>query len=268
DLEKLADLYQLFSCKEGQKPENQNKNRSPAILPGDHCRPILMSVVDTQGCPGYINAVFVNSNSLDDVFLLTQLPMNETLEDFWSLVWDYKCTSIVLMHRSQDLREICPQFWPEKGEIRYGCFSVKKVSKSKAIGYTGTTLSMWKNEAHKSSLEVKLWKLDSWPKDRPVPENPSAFISLIGEAERCQQQETGSHILVTCSDGAARSGLFCAGSIVCDQIRSDGYLDVSQAVRDLKRRRVQLIPNAVQYSFCYTVAQSYLDSFETYGNFK
>ncbi|KAM4708196.1 receptor-type tyrosine-protein phosphatase epsilon-like [Discoglossus pictus] len=268
-VEKLSGLYRIYTCKEGQKPENESKNHNPYILPDDHCRPILMSRTDGQGNPGYINAVFVDSNSLKDVLIITQLPVKDTLADFWSLIWDYKCTSVIMMHGAEDLAQIALKFWPEKGETRYHDFSVKKISKGSAPGYTGTTLSLRnRNESPNSSLEVKLWQLDCWPQGHPVPNNPSALISLIGEAEKRRQKNTDSHILVTCCDGASRSGLFCAGTVICDQIRSDGCLDVSQAVRGLKRRRVQLIPTIDQYSFCYVLAQSYLDSFETYGNFK
>ena len=51
---------QLYSRKEGQKPENRNKNRYKNILPFDHTRVILR---DTDpGIPGsdYINANLIS----------------------------------------------------------------------------------------------------------------------------------------------------------------------------------------------------------------
>ncbi|XP_075118447.1 receptor-type tyrosine-protein phosphatase alpha-like [Leptodactylus fuscus] len=268
-LEKITELYQIYQCKEAKKTENQRKNRNSRILPGDHCRPILMSALTRHGTPGYINAVFVNSNSLDDVMVVTQLPMKETLEDFWSLVWDYNCTSVVMMHGAQDLQQIGSRFWPDKGVAHYGSFSVMANTKKSENGYRWTALSFWReNEPSDSSLDLKLWQLDSWPLNQELPQNPSDLITVIGEVEKSHQQTAGSHILVTCGDGASRSGLFCAGLILCDQIRSDGMVDVSQAVRSIRKRRCQFIPSKDQYSFCHVLAQSYLDSFETYGNFK
>ncbi|KAM5191977.1 receptor-type tyrosine-protein phosphatase T-like [Mantella aurantiaca] len=268
-LEKITELYRIHPCKEWKKLENQTKNRHPDILPGDHWRPILLSALTRHGTPGYINAVFVNSNSQDDAMIVTQLPMKQTLADFWALVWDYKCTAVVMMQGAQDLQKNGSRFWPEKGETAYGAFKVRTTAKYPGNGYTASTLSLRKsNEPSDGSLEVTLLQMDSWPLDRPLPEDPATLISLVGEAEKCQLQMSGSRTLVTCCDGAGRSGLFCAGVIICDQIRSDGCLDVSQAVRSLRRRRCQFIPNVEQYSFCYTLAHSYLDSFETYGNFK
>ncbi|KAM8960970.1 LOW QUALITY PROTEIN: receptor-type tyrosine-protein phosphatase epsilon-like [Pelodytes ibericus] len=269
DVQKLTGLYQLCSFKEGEKPDNKSKNRDPTILPADHCRPILMSTSGRESASGYINAVFVNSNAQADIFLVTQLPMKQTLSDFWALVWDYKCTSVVLMQHPQDVAEMSGHFWPERGEGRYDNYSVKMISKAEQTGYNETTLCLKHGqESVPSSMEVKLWQLTCWPKDSPVPNNPAAFVSLLEVTEKRQQMMSDGHVLVMCHDGASQSGLFCAGAIVCDQIRSDGCLDVSQAVRALKKRRSQLIPSVIQYAFCYTLAQSYLDSFETYGNFK
>lgn len=201
--------------------------------------------------------------------IATQLPMEETLGDFWCLVWDYKCTSVVMMHRALDLQQIGSHFWPDKGESHYGGFSVRAMTKKSGNNFRWTSLSVRReNEPSNPSLEVALWQLDSWPLDQDLPQNPTALITLIGEVEKCHQQTADSHILVTCRDGASRSGLFCAGLTLCDQIRSEGMVDVSQAVRSLRKRRCQFIPSKAQYSFCYVMAQSYLDSFETYGNFK
>ncbi|XP_069819447.1 receptor-type tyrosine-protein phosphatase epsilon-like [Dendropsophus ebraccatus] len=268
-LEEITKLYEIYQCKEAKKPENQKKNRNSKILPGDHWRPILLSVLARNGTPAYINAVFVNSYCLEDVVIATQLPMKETRGDFWSLVWDYKCTSVVVMHRALDLPQIGSHFWADNGEICYGGFSVRATGKESGNGYRSTSVSVRReNQRTDSSLDVTLWQISSWPLDQDLPSDPSALITVIGEAEKRQQQMADSHILVTCSDGASRSGLFCAGLILCDQIRSDGFLDVSQAVRSLRRRRCQFIPSKDQYSSCYLLAHTYLESFETYGNFK
>ncbi|NXA44952.1 PTPRA phosphatase, partial [Nothocercus julius] len=91
---------------------------------------------------------------------------------------------------------------------------------------------------------------------------------LLGKVGTHQRQSQDAHVLVTCWDGASRSGIFCAANFLCEQIQSEGLVDVSQAVRMLKRRRRQLVKDVGQYQFCYELALVYLNSFETYGNFK
>ncbi|XP_018424207.1 PREDICTED: receptor-type tyrosine-protein phosphatase alpha-like [Nanorana parkeri] len=198
-LEKITQLYQIYPCKEGKKLENQTKNHTTDILPGDHWRPILFSSLTRYGAPGYINGVFVNSNSQDDALIVTQLPMKHTLADFWALAWDYRCTAVVMMQRAQDLQKNGLRFWPEKGETTYGAFKVRTTERNPGNGYTASTLNLRRSKGpSEDSLEVRLLQLDSWPLDRSLPENPAALISLVEEAEKCQKRSSGSHIMVTC----------------------------------------------------------------------
>ncbi|NWU70870.1 PTPRK phosphatase, partial [Pterocles burchelli] len=98
-LQKFSELFQLLPCREAEKPSNQPKNRKPGILPADSCRPILMSSLNADGSPGYINAVFANTYTEEDRLIITQLPFTTTLVDFWALVWDYTCTSVVVLNQ-------------------------------------------------------------------------------------------------------------------------------------------------------------------------
>ncbi|CAN2391798.1 Receptor-type tyrosine-protein phosphatase [Pristimantis euphronides] len=202
-LEEMTQFYEIYPCKEAKKPENQKKNRNSSILPGDRWRPLLLSVLTSYGAPGYINAVFVNSNCLEDAVIVTQLPMQDALEDFWSLVWDYRCTAVVVMHRAQDLLQMALRFWPHRGVSRYGGFSVTATGKGSGAGYRWTLLSVQREH---EPLDVKLWQLESWPLEQELPQDPAALLTVIGEAERCQQQRAGGHILVTCSDGGEPLG--------------------------------------------------------------
>nr|XP_014347535.1 PREDICTED: receptor-type tyrosine-protein phosphatase alpha-like [Latimeria chalumnae] len=99
---------------------------------------------------------------------------------------------------------------------------------------------------------------------RPTPESPSFITNLLMEVERVFQE---NRILIACWDGASRCGLFCAASVVCEQIREEGLVDVFQAVKTIRRSRPQLLRDPEQYKFCYEIVKAYLDSFETYANF-
>ncbi|XP_061875327.1 receptor-type tyrosine-protein phosphatase kappa isoform X2 [Colius striatus] len=223
-VQKFSELFQLLPCREAEKPSNQPKNRKPGILPADSCRPILMSSLNADGSPGYINAVFANTHV---------------------------------------------EFWPTKGAAAYGRFHVHLISEEPGTAFTAWTLALTnRQQPKKSALEVCFWQLRDWPMQQRLPPHPATIISLLGKVETHHRQSQDGHILVTCCDGASRSGVFCAASFLCEQIQSEGLVDVSQAVRMLKRRRRQLIKDVEQYGLCYELALSYLNSFETYGNFK
>ncbi|XP_056179990.1 receptor-type tyrosine-protein phosphatase kappa-like isoform X3 [Falco biarmicus] len=268
-LQKFSELFQLLPCREAEKPTNQPKNRKPGILPADSCRPILMSLLNADGSPGYINAVFANTYIEEDRLIITQLPFPTTLVDFWALVWDYTCTSVVVLNQVQELDKTYVEFWPTQGQAAYGHFNVHLISEEPEAGFTAWTLALTnRQQPKKSALEVRFWQLKDWPMQHRLPPHPATIISLLGKVETHHRQSQDGHILVTCWDGASRSGIFCAASFLCEQIQSEGLVDVSQAVRMLKKRRRQLIKDVEQYGLCYELALSYLNSFETYGNFK
>ncbi|XP_042660810.1 receptor-type tyrosine-protein phosphatase kappa [Tyto alba] len=268
-LQNFSELFQLLPCREAEKRSNQPKNRKPGILPADSCRPILMSSLNMDGSPGYINAVFADTYTKEDRLIITQLPFPTTLVDFWSLVWDYTCTSVVVLNQLQELDKTYVEFWPTQGEAAYGRFHVHLISEEPGVGFTSWTLALInRQQPKKSALEVRFWQLKDWPMQQRLPPHPATIISLLGKVETYHRQSQDGHILVTCWDGASRSGIFCAASFLCEQIQSEGLVDVSQAVRMLKKRRRQLIKDVEQYGLCYELALSYLNSFETYGNFK
>ncbi|XP_037980368.1 receptor-type tyrosine-protein phosphatase F-like isoform X3 [Motacilla alba alba] len=268
-LQRFSELFQLLPCREAEKPRNQPKNRKPGILPADSCRPILMSSVNADGSPAYINAVFASTYTEEERIIITQLPFPTTLVDFWALVWDYTCTSVVVLNQLQELDKTYVQFWPSQGEDDYGRFHVQLISEEPGAGFTTWTLVLSnRQQPKKSAVEIRLHQLTDWPMQQHLPPHPDTIISLLGKVETHHRQSQDGHILVTCWDGASRSGIFCAASFLCEQIQSEGMVDVSQAVRMLKRRRRQFIRNVEQYGLCYELALSYLNSFETYGNFK
>ncbi|KAM9167335.1 receptor-type tyrosine-protein phosphatase kappa-like isoform 2-T2 [Mergus octosetaceus] len=268
-VQNFSELFQLLPCREAEKPSNQPKNRKPGILPADSCRPILMSSLNADGSPGYINAVFADTYTKEDRLIITQLPFSSTLVDFWALVWDYSCTAVVVLNQLQELDKTYVEVWPTQGEAIYGRFHVQLLSEEPGAGFTVWTLALTnRQQPKKAAVEVRFWQLEDWPMKQHLPPHPATIISLLGKVETHQRQSQDGHILVTCWDGASRSGIFCAASFLCEQIQSEGLVDVSQAVRMLKRHRRQLIKDVEQYRLCYELALSYLNSFETYGNFK
>ncbi|XP_053910515.1 receptor-type tyrosine-protein phosphatase kappa isoform X2 [Cuculus canorus] len=249
-LQNFSEFFQLLPCREAEKPSNQPKNRKPGILPADSCRPILMSSLNADGSPGYINAVFANMYTEEDKLIITQLPFPTTLVDFWALVWDYTCTSVVVLNQLQELDETYVEFWPSQGEADYGHFHVHFISEEPGAGFTAWTLTLTNSQQpKKSALEVRFWQLKDWPMQQHLPPNPDTIISLLGKVETHHRQSQDGHILVTCLDGASRSGIFCVASFLCEQIQSEGLVDVSQAVRMLKRRRRQLIKDVVNVDY-------------------
>ncbi|XP_025781768.1 receptor-type tyrosine-protein phosphatase U [Puma concolor] len=95
-------------CSIALLPRNRDKNRSMDVLPPDRCLPFLIS---TDGDPNnYINAALTDSYTRSAAFIVTLHPLQSTTPDFWRLVYDYGCTSIVMLnqlHQSNTAWGLC-----------------------------------------------------------------------------------------------------------------------------------------------------------------
>ena len=60
-------------------------------------------------------------------------------------------------------------------------------------------------------------------------------------------------------------GVFCCLSILLDQIRNDGLVDVFQTVRHLREQRPHLIQTQEQYNFCYWSLLEHLNETQEVG---
>lgn len=57
--------------------------------------------------------------------MLTQGPLQHTVESFWQMVWDENCNTIVMLTAlAENNRTLCHQFWPSDGLLTYGNFEV------------------------------------------------------------------------------------------------------------------------------------------------
>ncbi|XP_051875694.1 receptor-type tyrosine-protein phosphatase alpha-like isoform X2 [Pristis pectinata] len=258
-LQTYSQLFKSHRHTEALRLCNIAKNRCSQILPAEHVRPSLLSVKNLDGSAGYINAVFTERHGLRDRFILTQLPLMQTLADFWALVYDQNCTCVVNLSRLTDLDQTYVAFWPEEGVASYGPFLVEMQSYTILTDITERHLVLRKH-GQKLEREVKVLQLDSWPMGEPVPQSPQPIISIDQRVQMWQKQGEQSPVLVTCWDGASRCGLYCTASNVCQHIRQYQLVDIFHAVKTTRSSRPQAIGTLDQYSFCYWLAQVYLET--------
>lgn len=84
-------------CSIALLPRNREKNRSMDVLPPDRA---LAFLVTTEGeSNNYINAALTDSFHRPAAFIVTPHPLPGTTADFWRLVFDYGCTSIVMLNQ-------------------------------------------------------------------------------------------------------------------------------------------------------------------------
>ena len=126
-LDKIRPELSQGDCAAAHRVENRSKNRSVLVLAPDKYRPYITSFQGND-CTDYINAVFVDGFSYLNEFIVTEWPLSNTIQNFWSMVYDHDAVTIVVLGAPRSSTKY-PSFWPEYGKPKkYGpVFSVEQV---------------------------------------------------------------------------------------------------------------------------------------------
>ncbi|XP_063606956.1 tyrosine-protein phosphatase non-receptor type 11-like isoform X3 [Penaeus indicus] len=258
---------QLYSRKEGQKPENRNKNRYKNILPFDHTRVILR---DTDpGIPGsdYINANLITSEedlgSEAKTYIATQGCLPSTCADFWWMIWQENTRVIVMTTKEVERgKNKCGRYWPEEGASKeYGRITVRNVSESSNNDYILREFLVSKD----SQPERKIfhYHFTAWP-DHGVPSDPGCVLNFLHDVNKRQEEITSAGpIVVHCSAGIGRTGTFIVVDMILDQIKRQGLdceIDIQRTIQMVRSQRSGMVQTEAQYKFVYLAVQHHIET--------
>ncbi|XP_070401801.1 receptor-type tyrosine-protein phosphatase epsilon isoform X2 [Nothobranchius furzeri] len=250
----------------GNLPANMKKNRVLQIIPYDFNR-VILSMRRGQEFTDYVNATFIDGYRQKDYFIATQGPLTHTVEDFWRMVWEWKCHSIVMLTELQEReQDKCCQYWPTEDSVTYGDYTVELKGDTLCETFSLRDLVLT-FVPEKQTRAIRHFHFHGWP-EVGIPAEGKGMIDIIASVQR-QQQQSGNHpIVVHCSAGAGRTGTFIALSNILERVKAEGLLDVFQTVKSLRMQRPHMVQTVEQYDFCYRVVQDFVDIFSDYANFK
>uniref|UniRef100_A0A8D0ACI8 Receptor-type tyrosine-protein phosphatase epsilon n=1 Tax=Sander lucioperca TaxID=283035 RepID=A0A8D0ACI8_SANLU len=252
----------------GNLPANMKKNRVLQIIPYDFNR-VILSVKRGQEFTDYINASFIDGYRQKDYFIATQGPLSHTVEDFWRMVWEWRCHSIVTLTELKEReQEKCFQYWPSEGSVTFGDYTVELTGDALCETFTLKDMVVISPSLQeKQSQHIRHFHFHGWP-EIGIPAEGRGMIDIIAAVQRQQQQSGNRPIIVHCSAGAGRTGTFIALSNILERVKAEGLLDVFQTVKSLRMQRPHMVQTVEQYDFCYRVVQDFVDIFSDYANFK
>ncbi|KAI1719472.1 protein-tyrosine phosphatase domain-containing protein [Ditylenchus destructor] len=262
-LHREQDSHLFISCKEGRKPENVRKNRYRNVVPYDHTRIKLKCCGDESD---YINAnrieilsenaKYAEFGSFKRRYISTQGCLQETVGDFWHMVWQENSSTIVMITKEVERGRVkCFRYWPEIDEEQ--CFSscgeeflVKMIKELHGDDYTLRTFNL----RHKTRDPV----------DNGCPSN--SILHFLEEVDRCvETNQTCSTItgpvVVHCSAGIGRTGTFIVLDILMNRIKRIGphcAIDIPKTVRMLREQRATMVQTEAQYRFIYYAISAYM----------
>ncbi|XP_078353365.1 receptor-type tyrosine-protein phosphatase S-like isoform X3 [Oculina patagonica] len=245
------------------KPFNINKNRFPNIVPLDTARVFLSC---SEPHEDYINASFVDDYRQHGAYILTQAPMDNTVEDYWRMISQYGIGTVVMLNSLKEGKQSYPQYWPTEGSVKYGDISLQILSENTSHSITTRKFSILNAQPPKKQSTVQHLQFTGWANRDSCPD-PQEILDLLTAIQRSQQQTGNGIIIFQCSDGVGRSGCVATIMSVIERVKIEQTVDVFQTVKLIRARRTGAVDTPDRYEFCYKTIQAYLDSFSTYANF-
>ncbi|KAJ8287235.1 hypothetical protein GJAV_G00049210 [Gymnothorax javanicus] len=240
------------SCDAASKEENKEKNRYVNILPYDHSRVHLTSL---DGVPDsdFINASYINGYQEKNKFIAAQGPKEETVNDFWRMIWEQNTATIVMVTNLKERKESkCAQYWPDQGCWTYGNIRVSVEDVTVLVDYTIRKFCIQQVgdvSGKKPQRLVTQFHFTSWP-DFGVPFTPIGMLKFLKKVKNCNPQYAGP-IVVHCSAGVGRTGTFVVIDAMLDMMTSERKVDVFGFVTRIRAQRCQMVQTDMQYVFIF-----------------
>uniref|UniRef100_A0A674ADR0 Receptor-type tyrosine-protein phosphatase C n=1 Tax=Salmo trutta TaxID=8032 RepID=A0A674ADR0_SALTR len=232
-LQEFQSIPRIFSrntVREAKKSCNQPKNRYVDILP---CK---WSYVNTAG--------FKESKK----YIAAQGPKEETVGDFWRMVWEQQSSIIVMVTRCEESnRNKCAQYWPspEREVEIFEEFVVKLNREEHCPDYIIRHLSLTNKREKSAEREVTHIQFTSWP-DHGVPGEPHLLLKLRRRVNAFKNLFSGP-IVIHCSAGVGRTGTYMGIDAMMEGLEAEGRVDIYGYVVKLRRQRCLMVQVEAQY---------------------
>ncbi|XP_056002510.1 receptor-type tyrosine-protein phosphatase alpha-like [Ostrea edulis] len=235
------------ACCEAQKTENLDKNRFKSTLPYDHSRVVLKqrwSASDND----YINANYIKDTNGEKRYIATQGPRENTVEDFWRLIWQERVKDIVMLTNLVETgKKKCAKYWPDKD---------KHLSMGRCRVYLSDETIYAFHVVRKLTVErvdltqrrtITQFHYTAWP-DHDIPEELGLiqFHRYVSTRYR-----PGPPLLVHCSAGVGRSGTYIGLDSLLIQGKEKGRINVFEFVKQMRQDRMIMVQTPEQYVFLH-----------------
>lgn len=197
----------------------------------------------------YIHANWVNFTN-HKKFILTQAPNNNTLNDFWQMIWETNSRLIVMLSSSKfidDSNNTIPYYLTNNEYKKM--FGNIKVIKLNIILTNSTIITFFNisniNENNSRRIEHQLFF--KWP-DKSIVKNTNDIITIL------QRIELETHpITIHCLAGIGRSGTLTTIFIAKHKIEADKKINILNIIDELRTYRYGAVEEDIQLVFIYFV---------------
>ncbi|XP_067124638.1 receptor-type tyrosine-protein phosphatase mu-like isoform X3 [Centruroides vittatus] len=230
-----------------KKPENITKNRYGNLLPYDDNRVILKSMPDANSSD-YINASYIDGYNRVREYIATQGPKENTISDFWRMVWQENSSVIVMVTSLvENGKNKCAKYWPDDS-ICHDDLEILLSHTESCMDFIVRTILIRKTSIGETR-RVKHYQFLDWP-DHKVPTSASSLLILIRRM-RSENPNVESPIIVHCSAGIGRSGTFIVLDALLQQTEREKQINILSFVHKMRTQRIDMVQNLEQYIFIH-----------------
>ncbi|XP_022267550.1 tyrosine-protein phosphatase non-receptor type 20 isoform X12 [Canis lupus familiaris] len=212
----------------------------------------------------YINASYIRIvNSGEEYFYIaSQGPLPSTIDDFWQMVLENNSNVIVMITREIEGGVIkCHHYWPisMKKPLELKNYRVF-LENYQILQYFIIRILQVVRKSTGTSHFVKHVQFTNWP-DHGTPASVDGFIKYVRFVRKSHL--TGP-ILVHCSAGVGRTGVFLCVDVVFCAIEKNFPFNIRNIVAQMREQRYGMIQTKEQYFFCYKVVLEVLQKLLTF----
>lgn len=213
-------------------PCNKTKNRYTDVLPVEATR-IKLAARDDEPGSDYINANIVtdptpistDGSAGNDIYICAQAPLQNTLNDFWRMVWEQDvCMIVVLMRLSENGKVKGHRYWPKRSKrcLQFGEVTVTLVKgkhfphRADGVNHADgdqTTIRVLELKRGSERRNIVQLHFKDWP-DFGVPESTEPIRNLVKIMDfyRSKGRLAGikGPVVIHCSAGIGRTGTYLA----------------------------------------------------------
>ena len=229
-------------------------------------KPYKHNKVEISTASKYINASPINIGTKEKLFISTQGPKQETIEDFWTMVYDYKSQVIVMLCKEfEGGRKKCENYW----DVKMKNFEIKRQEKDQEYNdYTIRTFIL-KKISNKEERKVVQIHYKGWP-DHGIPDvsNKKVFEVFCEINKKVDElNDKKNPIIVHCSAGVGRTGTFVSMYLLEKEIdkqikdkKNEIRINIFNLVRKIKEMRLYMVQTDSQYQFVYLFVKYLLET--------
>ncbi len=257
----LSYYEQFEQYKTGNLYYNLSKNRYSNVMP------LEMTRVKLEGLKNdYINANHVKIPDINKEFISTQAPISNTYRDFWNMVWDQKCSTIIMLTDFVENGKLkASQYWGPMNVTKSNTYTSEETIDNHEYNLYVTLI----NQTNlKNSIILRAFSLSKEGESRTVAhiqytnwvdhQTPTSVNDIQRLIIYMSMFKTIGYIsklpgpiIIHCSAGIGRSGTFIACALINYLLFNKKEVNIPQIVSNLRKCRSGMVQTYEQYAFIY-----------------